>query len=376
MRENPQTDLLFPADPAPQLVQLAHLEQGDRPIVSCYLDTRCGIRPSLTFLNEKAAHIRASLKGVERLEFDTAIEIIRRNLDDVRDGDQGIAVFTRGALSDRHLTLVKTPTAPDNRLVYGRSPEILPLVALYQNQPAGHLLVAQQGRFELLRTDLDADQQALCTGGIPGPRRGTDRLSGTGAALVTPRDHAVKTDWPQRLSGALEVSTVGACGGALLLAGDADALLALSDRLPDEATGYLVGCIELAQPTDRRRVLELARNRLTTIFHAEARRLAHAVVEQEEYGDTVVGFRAVLDTLRDDAADTVVLSDWDRFGHGLPWESKVEICFEALRRDARVILCDSLRLRSAGGVGCLLRSAEQPVQRPRVAQPGRLQQVA
>jgi hypothetical protein len=368
MSLNPENDLLFTADPAPQLVQLAHLEPNDRPIVSCYLDTRSGVRSCLAFLNEKAAHIRGSLKGVDRLEFDSAIEIIRRNLDDVEDGTQGIAFFSRGALSDRFLTSVTTPTAPDNRLVYGRSPEILPLVALQQNQPAGHLLVASEGRFELLRTDLPPGQEPCCSGQLDPQSLGTASDSNASTRLARPG--AGKGRPASGLGEMLRQSH-----RPLLVAGDADALVALSDWLPDEAVGHLVGCIRLSEDTARPSLLEIARNRLNTIFHSEAQRLARDIVEREPDGGTALGFRTVLEYLRQHAVDTVIVSDWDRFGHGLPWESKVEICFEALRHDARVILCDSIRLRDAGGVGCVLRNVERPVDQPAVGQ-ARLQQVA
>jgi len=342
MRLIPEEDLLFSSATTPALAQLAHLGLSDRPVVSCYLDARAGIKPCLAFLNEKAGHIRAALKGIDRLDFDSAIEIIRRNLDEVlHDHSQGIAVFTRGALSDRHLTIVQTATAPDNRLVYSRVPEILPLMAIHQCQPAANLLLAEKGRIALLQVGLDTPQESIFEGEFR-------RSGGKSPALA---DSLGDTqELPHGLCNALSASRA-----PLLLAGDIDAVAALTDWLPDEATEQLVGCIRLTGDTERRTALEIARKRMAAIYQSAAKSFTHQVIERQHSGDTTLGFRAVLEALQSGAAQTVVLSDWDRFGHGLPWESKVEICFEALRQNARVILCDSLRLRKAGGVGCVLR---------------------
>jgi hypothetical protein len=152
-------------------------------------------------------------------------------------------------------------------------------------------------------------------------------------------------------------SALPAYRGPLLLAGPAAALADLSDWLPSEATERLVGCIEPANDASRQSVIEDARGRLTALCRSEARRLAAATLEQRHTGDAVVGFRSVLETLEADAADILMISDWDQFGLGLPWEAKVTVCFEALRHGCRIVLCDSVALREAGGVGCLLRRA-------------------
>ncbi len=372
MRSNAQVDQLFTCNSTPQLFQLATLDNSDRAIVSCYLNARAGKQRCLAFLNAKAAHIRESLKGVDRLDFDSAIEIVRRTLDEVlQDDSQGIALFSRGALSGRHLTLVQTATPPDNRLVYSRSAEILPLMALQQCEPAGKVLLLQKGRFELLATGPNASTAPMCAGTISPIAGHTDSQGGAEATATMPEAWRCEMSGQQALREALASSR-----DPLLLVSDPDSLVVLSDWLPSEATEQLVGCIPLTPDADRRSVMQDARNRLTAIYQAEAKRLAQAITAGQDNGSTATGFRSVLQTLRNDAADTVVVSDWDQFGHGLPWEAKVEICFEALRRQCRIVLCDSLPLREAGGVGCLLRrDGELSVQRAD-AIPGHLQQVA
>jgi hypothetical protein len=367
MRFNVRIDLLSPSYPAPELLQLAKLNDRDDAIVSCYLDLRPGKPACLDFLNRKASRIRESLNGIARLDFDIAVELIRRRFDgERRAGAQGLAMFARGALSDRQVTLVQTSVPPDNRLVYSRSPEILPLMALRQHEPRGRLLWINGGRFELLLTRSSTHAETICHGEL-GPRPGcAAAVRQDGASAL-----AHHLDGTRQLDEALLASS-----SPLLLAGDRAELARLADVLPPDATDRLVGCLSLAPDTDRRSVIEAACERLSALYRAEARRLASRITD-EGHGDAAeLGFRAVIDSLRNKTVDTVVLSDWDRFGHGLPWEAKVEICFEALRRRVKVILCDSLRLREAGGVGCLLRQDRPVDARSDDAAPDRLRRVA
>lgn len=359
MHSSALTDLLPVSAPTNPLVELAHLDNSDRPFISCYLDMRKGVERCLAFLNRKAGQIRATLSGVDRLEFDSAIEVIRRNLENAqREGAQGIAVFTRGALTDRHLTLVKTATAPDNRLVYSRSAEILPMLALHQAQARGNLLLAHRGRLALLQLDLDTRQAPLYeTEFTPLPRHGKVPTAG---------------DRQRELREFLAASN-----GLLLVAADKETLASITAWLPDEVTGRLVGCIPLTDDnTSLEALCERARHYLAASCQAEMKKRVDALFDRQRAGHAVLGFRAVVDAVRRGEAETVMLSDWDNFGHGLPWESKIEVCLEALRHNARILLCDSLALRRAGGVGCMLRQGRPAVSRRLAAVPDPVKAVA
>jgi len=365
-------DLLFDDDPAPPLPDLARKGPGDRPVVSCYLDARAGSGHCLAFLNRKAAHIRQALKGVDRLDFDSAIELIRRKLDStLSEGCQGIALFTPAAMTDRQLALVQTSAPLDNRLVYSRTPEILPLLALRQRAPSGNLLRVCDGGFELLPIGMGSHPKPICSEILPRVASGSAEA---GRPISAPfgRESWQSLADSQRVLG----DALSGCRGPLLLAGTTDALADLSDWLPAEATERLVGCMEARAGADRHALIEEARNRLASLFRAEAKRLAIETLERRHSGETVVGLRSVLQTLERDAADTVVVSDWDQFGLGLPWEDKVTVCFEALRRRCRIVLCDSVQLREAGGVGCLLRSPPAQDITPNKGAASRLQDVA
>lgn len=96
--------------------------------------------------------------------------------------------------------------------------------------------------------------------------------------------------------------------------------------------------------------------RLGTICREEATRLADEATDhcgQGVYAE--LGYRATLEALRCANAEAVIIADWDSPGLGLPLESRIEICLAALRQGVRVVLADSVRLRNAGGVACLLR---------------------
>jgi hypothetical protein len=376
MRLNQQFEFLFGFDRASTLVELANIDTGDGAIVSCYLDVRGGETARLTFLNQKAASIRGALRGVERFNFDSAVETIRRHLiDGLREDSQGVAIFARGASGDRYLSMVQTAAPLDNRLVYCRSPEILPLIALHQREPASYLLMLYEGRFELVETGLGVDPEPLCRGQTTALDEFRTAVSGWNDRVRAQRSSPPSKDlslndlhWHLR-------RVLTDANRPLVLAGDAQSLIDAADCLPDQAVDRLVGCIEV-EDADRTSLLEAARLRLGALNRAEARELAVRVAEGGLTGRSLLGYRAVIQALRQDTTDAVVIADWDHPGIGLPWEAEVEICLEALQRNKRVVFGDCAQLREAGGVGCLLREGVVPAA---YIEPGRrvgLEQVA
>ena len=369
---NGQLPVSTPTNP---LVELAHLNNSDRPFISCYLDMRKGLAYCLSFLNRKAAQIRAALSGVDRLEFDSAIEVIRRSLEQVqREGVRGIAVFTRGAPTDRHLTLVKTASSPGNRLVYSRSAEILPMLALHQaeTQARGNLLLARDGRLALLRLDPDTHHASRHEIEIM-PRPAWANLKATHRALSKTGRFGMSAGEPERALREILVAS----SEPLLVATDKQTLAAITSWLPDEVTDRLIGCIPLTGDKASLEALrERARHRLAATCQADMKRRVDALFDRQRSDHALLGFQAVIDAVRRGVADTVLLSDWDNFGHGLPWESKIEVCLETLRHNARILLCDSLVLRQAGGVGCMLRQGCPAVPRRLAAETNLMKAVA
>jgi hypothetical protein len=347
MRPELQLEPLFETQQTSKLQSLANLEEGDSAFVSCYLDASAGKRECRAFLDRKIAHVRQTLRGIERFGFDSAAEMILRTLDaDWRTDTRGMAIFARGLSRDRHLTVVHSATPLENRLVRYRLPELLPLVALQQQAPAFTLLFLDGHRLHLLESRMGSVSHVASLGegrwaridAAPGRRERATMAAGSTAP---------KAVWHLR-------KALGASTHPLLVAGDVDAITLLAERLPRRAVERLVGAVPIPRGTDLGQALEIARDRLGAVYREASSRLADSL-DPSRKGRAATGYRSTLEALRRGDAAALVIADWDRPGLGLPWEAQIQVCHEALRRGIRVVLGDSVRLRENGGVGCLLR---------------------
>lgn len=373
MRNKSEQDLLFTVDPESAPFKLAKLDEGEDAFVSCYLDARGGKEACVTFLNQKAAQIRSTLRGVERFYFDSAIETILCAVEaDWRDAAQGIALFTRGAADGRQLTMLQVATPLENRLVRYSVPEVLPLLALHQREPSFSLLRIEGKRLHLFESRLGLDAvhaggaRAHWSGDIGDLDGNLGRVGGAAMGSNVSRDAV----W--RFHKAL-----GASSSPFFVAGSVEALSQAAEWLPRRAIERLVGSLTVATQTTADEVLETARRRLSGICCDASIRLADALTEAGDVQTySALGYRSTLEALRSENPQAVVVADWEHPGLGLPWETAIEVCFEALRRGVPVVLADSRRLREAGGVGCLLREpVRQPV-RPAGASNAGFEQVA
>ena len=344
MQSKDRWDLTINTELESALTDMARVDESDYSFLSCYLDARAGKQACKAFLNQKAAAIRASLRGIRRFDFENALGMIHRALDDSWHPEaRGLAIFARGLAGGRHLTVLHFAAALDNRLVLYRVPELLPLVALLQREPAFTLLMAKGKQLLLTEVELGSvtpqvwvneqlvasELDAVANGTVPGSSHGSFWRS---------RKALVESSLP------------------LLIAGDSEALPGIADWLPTRAVTRLIGSISVPREANFNESLGIVRNRLAAIRSAEASRLAAALLEGDSQRDNAgLGYRATLEALSRGEADAVVIADWDHAGLGLPWEAKIELCRDALRRDIRVVLADSIRLCRAGGVGCLRR---------------------
>lgn len=353
MPRHTESELSYDVDLGSTLRSLADVSASDSLFVSCYLDMRGGKRACQSFLHRKVAHIRGSLRGLERFEFDGAAEMIKRALDsDWRPGAQGMVIFARGVSNDRYLSVLHSAIPLDNRLVRHPLPEILPLIALNQREPAFAVLQVSADGMRLFERR---------PGSLVGPElidetpwmKGIDPLDGqsfeddAGRDLSGPPKEAI---W--RLHKALTTSSL-----PLLIAGDRAALAEIADWLPPRAIERLVGSLPVSLDIGREALLLSARDRIRAICRAESDRLAGGLaMSAMSQGSAVVGYRSTLQAIRHREVAAVVIADWDHPGLGLPWDAVIEICYEAVRAGARIVLADSVPLREAGGVGCLLHS--------------------
>ena len=338
----------FKVDPRSSLDRLAKTEGRDAAFVSCYLDMSAGKAACHAFLKRKVTSIRRSLTGLERFEFDCATEMIHGALQSEWNPQaQGMIIFARGVAKDRHLDVLHAGMPVDNRLVRYCKPEILPLVALHQREPAFTLLVANREQLQLFERRPGSLTGPALLHAIP---RHTDTENillevGAGQRPTNPRQEAQR-----RFYDALCTSTL-----PLLIAGDTEELTDAADWLPQTVIDRLVGTLPYAREDGLQALLHAARAQIRSIGTTESDRLARLVIEHEiDPAHAVTGYRSTLQAIRQGLANTVVIADWDQPGLGLPWEEEIGICHEAMRSGARIVLSDSLQLREAGGVGCLL----------------------
>ena len=342
---------------------LASLEDDDGAFVSCYLDTRAGKRASITFLNQKAAQIRETLHGIDRFHFDSAVEMIRHAIaSNWRAETGGVALFARGIAGDSQLVMLHSAAPVDNRLVYYSLPEVLPLIALHQREPAFGLLRIEGDRIQLFESRLGAEATRLCV--VEAPWAGA--LGGLDNDLTEKDGGTPGSSVPQDAVWQFH-KALGASSSPLFIAGSTGALCAAADWLPRRATERLVGTLAVSRGVGLEEVLERVSKQLSAICREESVRLADAVTDEDGLRKhSRLGYRSTLRALRCEDAEAVVIGDWDHPGLGLPREAAIEICFEALRRGVRVVLADSLSLRQAGGVGCLLRHRWEEAKTPSV----------
>ena len=368
MQSKDPLDLLINTDLKSKLTELAAVEESDGAFISCYLDARAGKQACKAFLNQKSAAIRGSLRGTARFEFENALGMIHRALDDSWLPEaRGLAVFARGLSGGRHLTVLHFAAALDNRLVLYRVPEVLPLVALLQREPAFTLLLAKGEQLQVMEVELGSVTARVWANEPHYAGEMHAVANGTGAgerfSAVTGSSHGAF--WRSR-------KVLVASSSPLLIAGDPEALPGIADWLPRRAVARLIGSIPVPCEANLDQSLDIVRNRLAAICSAEASRLAAALLDDDGLrDDAVLGYRATIEALSRGETDAVVIADWDRAGLGLPWEAKIELCRETLRRDIRVVLADSISLRSAGGVGCLRRQpSERTVASSRISGAG------
>jgi len=153
MQSQDQSGLIFNGGQDATLHRLADLEMSDSAVVSCYLDAGAGKPACREFLKQKAGQIRPRLRGTARLDFENAVSMIHSALDAHWIPEaRGIAIFARGALGGRQLTILHSATTLSNRFILYCRPELLPLVSLRQREPSFTLLLVNGDQVQLIES--------------------------------------------------------------------------------------------------------------------------------------------------------------------------------------------------------------------------------
>lgn len=339
-----------------ELSLLAVVEPSEAPFLSCYLDTRAGLANGMADLQRKAAVIRDRLQGVVRMDFDSALEIALHELQQRwKPGVAGMAVFARGIAGGRYLSCLCFATPFDNRVIWYRVPEILPLIVLRQREPATRVLLARGDKLELLDFELGVCQERAWAQ-VPLLARTADPESACGSI-----EHVDTGD------NSLQVMRRAVASGdrPLLVAGDTAVLRALADWLPARARARLVGSIALSVRLQGDAAREAVRQQITAMRADEAAQVvARLVRRMRSHGNAAAGQRAVFDALRDGRVEVLLVADCRRedctvldeaaCAQADYWDAQIELPRLACERDIRVIISNADTLRYLGGIGCLL----------------------
>lgn len=374
MRIPSEFEQLFTTDLHSQAFALARLVDRENAFLSCYLDMRVGKQAAVGFFDQKVGHIRQTLRGVERFNFDCGAQRIRAAIEaNWKSEMQGMAVFSPGSGLIPEPVVIHSAKPFDNRLVRFVVPELLPLVAQQQREPYFDLCWLQtgEGGAPALRY-----VENIGTGQSPTPSSAEKITMLRHAGARGPRD-------PDRRFQSRRVvrdsrNRLGLSTRPVLVAVSPDVLPFAADVLPDWATERLVGSVAICSSDGLETVLGKARATLRAISRDTATRVADLVSTGDDLlGPPVaMGYRSTLDTLLGGQAEAVFIADWDKPGLGLPNAAKIEVCLEALRRGVRVILAESTRLREVGGVACLCSEVNQPALMPEIESEDVLERVA
>lgn len=343
-----------------ELAILAAVEPSDAPFLSCYVDMRKGREACMAYLQRKIAVIRASLHGVPRIDLDVAAEMVLREVERRWTANAaGMAVFARSLAGGRYLSVLQFASAFDNRVVWYRAPEILPLLALAQHAPPTRVLLARGDSLELMDFELGLGRsQAWAQAPLlaNSPTRSAAGVSAPGVvstdrSLQAMRRHVASGDRP------------------LLLAGDVPVMRALADWLPVRAASRLIGSIALSARLQGDAAVSAVHEQIHAMHADQAyQTVKRLLLRMRRQGSAAVGQLASCEALRAGSAETLLVADRcggeSASGPTASWDPLIELPRLALERGARVVVSDADALRYLGGVACLLHGPEEQAAMP------------
>lgn len=332
------------------LHSLVAIEVGDAPVLSCYLDARAGTDACLAFVARSAERIRRNLGGAAQFDFDAAVAAVEKTIRTGWDAQvQGLAVFARGPVGGRLLSVLRLAVPVDNALTLYRLPEIAPLLLLREREARFTLLLALDRGVEVL--DLDTGlaasrawirRRAVNSGVDPETNPGRPRR-----CRILILDKAVRT---------LRRVLAGGPRVPLLLAGEADVLAELRGWLPRRLASRVLGRLELPAWQGRADALARARAHVAAIRDQGTGALvAHALRAARRAGAAVTGAGAAEEALHSRRASTLLLAADGAPPAASQWYPRIELAHRAWRQGVTVIAAESAQLCAVGGIACLLR---------------------
>lgn len=325
-----------------KLTELARIEAGDGPFVSCFLDARDGLDACTAVLQRKMSAVRQSLDAASWLEYDNACWRLERELGRTWQATaQGIALFARSVTAGSHLSVMHTAQPFANQLTLYRVPDLLPLLQLQRTSAPFTVLRVGADHLEAMVVDLG---QVTRSASLPFPGRA--RLPGD-LRSVGSRSAEL---WLRRVLADDQRQVLVAAESALR-----DTITAL---LPRWLAPRLLDPLVLDHACGRDEVVELASRHVAGLrsTHDAMRlgRLLHTLRHGRHAVAGVVGSREALRTAQ---VETVFVSASAMPHAGAAaqlLDPPTELSRQACQRGIPVIPMDSDELRYLGGVACLL----------------------
>ncbi len=360
---------------------LATVEEGESPLISCYLDLTNGVTGYRNELDSRIQILRGSLPVRSSEEFDEAMSLIEWCLkENVSPRTRGMAVFARGGLKPFWLALQFEVPLP-NWIAIGSTPNIYHLVELKDNYDRYVILLTTETSARIIGVNLGSVTEQLWRSRPELRRRvGHEWTKDHFQDHRQERTRQFINDQIRTLDRLISTSGYG----HLMLAGNPRMIAAVRKSLPKRLADKLVDTVP-AGAADR--VPDIVASTLQAFLEheeQESQAIAEKLIAQiHTHGLAVAGTRACMQAIRAGQADfLVVVKSYDP---GQGWECRscgltdIELpppnfCPKCLNgklrkfdiRGEMVRLAEQQQigvevvehhdtLMNLGGVGCLLR---------------------
>ncbi len=362
---------------------LAERPAGAGPVISCHLDLTRGEAACRRFITDQASSLRNDLHGRARRDFEHGLMLLLERLAQrLGPRARGLSLFIAVRSDPVVLTSLTFAVPVHNRMALAATPDIFPLLCLKDRLESHMLVLVQPTWLQIAEVNLgDPSVKAWATHSTStAPLRSDLRLVDPAPSIDTGKglDRHIKF-----------VERVLRAGGRsyLFLAGDPRLCATLYGLLSPTLRARLVQTLPLPADCSLKQAAEVSMAAFqefeSGVSQATAARLLRGVRTQ---GSAVAGAAATLSAMREQRADTLVISHDYPSSNGWVCNScgtsdvraqapahcpscggdnvasldpRIELIRLAGQQRLPVELVDGDELRYLGGVGCLLRDTPE-----------------
>lgn len=341
------------------ITALATLSETKAPVLSVYLDLQTPRTDLQAELKSWATLARHSFRGVERQEFDDALEEVYDFLSEPHAA-QSAAVFCRWG--EHPLCLPLTFNAPLETAFHAKNlPVIYPLVELKDRFNRFVLVVTNSEQAQIFEINLGEVSETLLAE-RPDLRKRLGR-EWTREHYHNHREHREQKFFKEKVA-IIERLMAKRGHNSLILAGEPRFVSRLRESLPKHLQARVAG--ELRSGVQDSDIPQIINQAIQSFLEEESRESHDAVRRLDEAvrggGLAVLGLEPTQAALQAGQGDLLVLSST------LPDSDRELLVREAARTGTEVeTVRDSELLDENGGVGCLLRFHSPVVPKSKVA---------